>query len=305
MSGSAQHDSRLSRRTAQARALGARRRAAATRWRRRGRSPPPRLLARELQSASSLQSPCTATRALGLRTELEAVVHAGRVPLRSAGLDAGAARRQRLAAQRTAAQHTAAHLTPAAWPSLTAPASTSNAASSASSGMRCSCCCCARCAARAPGNAARHNAGWPCAASAARRLAGRGGRSRRCARARNTSPKLRSCARQEGARRKRHRHVTAPLRRAPPGPVAGPAPHLVVMVSAQAPARLSAAVARASARNRLRAARLLTRAPRPQAEHLASIFGTEKDRVNCPFFFKIGSCRCVRAPLGTLLSALP
>jgi hypothetical protein len=28
------------------------------------------------------------------------------------------------------------------------------------------------------------------------------------------------------------------------------------------------------------------------AEHLASIFGTEKDRVNCPFFFKIGACRC-------------
>ena len=24
------------------------------------------------------------------------------------------------------------------------------------------------------------------------------------------------------------------------------------------------------------------------AEHLASIFGTEKDRVNCPFYFKIG-----------------
>ncbi|OWM73698.1 hypothetical protein CDL15_Pgr026802 [Punica granatum] len=27
------------------------------------------------------------------------------------------------------------------------------------------------------------------------------------------------------------------------------------------------------------------------AEHLASIFGTEKDRVNCPFYFKIGECR--------------
>ncbi|KAK6936156.1 RNA recognition motif domain [Dillenia turbinata] len=27
------------------------------------------------------------------------------------------------------------------------------------------------------------------------------------------------------------------------------------------------------------------------AEHLASIFGTEKDRVNCPFYFKIGTCR--------------
>ncbi|XP_010539033.1 PREDICTED: splicing factor U2af small subunit A [Tarenaya hassleriana] len=27
------------------------------------------------------------------------------------------------------------------------------------------------------------------------------------------------------------------------------------------------------------------------AEHLASIYGTEKDRVNCPFYFKIGACR--------------
>ncbi|KAL4187260.1 hypothetical protein AMTRI_Chr09g38170 [Amborella trichopoda] len=27
------------------------------------------------------------------------------------------------------------------------------------------------------------------------------------------------------------------------------------------------------------------------AEHLASIFGTEKDIVNCPFYFKIGVCR--------------
>ncbi|CAO2839405.1 unnamed protein product [Amaranthus hypochondriacus] len=27
------------------------------------------------------------------------------------------------------------------------------------------------------------------------------------------------------------------------------------------------------------------------AGHLASIFGTEKDRVNCPFYFKIGACR--------------
>lgn len=27
------------------------------------------------------------------------------------------------------------------------------------------------------------------------------------------------------------------------------------------------------------------------AEHLASIFGTEKDRVNCPFYYKIGACR--------------
>lgn len=30
---------------------------------------------------------------------------------------------------------------------------------------------------------------------------------------------------------------------------------------------------------------------RSMAEHLASIFGTEKDRVNCPFYFKIGACR--------------
>jgi hypothetical protein len=30
---------------------------------------------------------------------------------------------------------------------------------------------------------------------------------------------------------------------------------------------------------------------RVMAEHLASIFGTEKDRVNCPFYFKIGACR--------------
>lgn len=27
------------------------------------------------------------------------------------------------------------------------------------------------------------------------------------------------------------------------------------------------------------------------AAHLASIFGTEKDKVNCPFYFKIGACR--------------
>ena len=32
------------------------------------------------------------------------------------------------------------------------------------------------------------------------------------------------------------------------------------------------------------------------AEHLASIFGTEKDRVNCPFYFKVRS----RVALGTL-----
>ncbi|XWS52912.1 hypothetical protein CRYUN_Cryun11dG0113300 [Craigia yunnanensis] len=30
---------------------------------------------------------------------------------------------------------------------------------------------------------------------------------------------------------------------------------------------------------------------RVEKEHLASIFGTEKDRVNCPFYFKIGACR--------------
>jgi hypothetical protein len=27
------------------------------------------------------------------------------------------------------------------------------------------------------------------------------------------------------------------------------------------------------------------------ADHLASIYGTEKDKVNCSFFFKIGACR--------------
>ena len=27
------------------------------------------------------------------------------------------------------------------------------------------------------------------------------------------------------------------------------------------------------------------------AEHLASIFGTEQDKVNCSFYFKIGACR--------------
>jgi len=31
------------------------------------------------------------------------------------------------------------------------------------------------------------------------------------------------------------------------------------------------------------------------AEHLASIFGTEKDRVNCPFYFKIGYAAHVQA----------
>lgn len=27
------------------------------------------------------------------------------------------------------------------------------------------------------------------------------------------------------------------------------------------------------------------------AEHLARIHGTEEDKVNCPFYFKIGACR--------------
>jgi splicing factor U2AF subunit len=27
------------------------------------------------------------------------------------------------------------------------------------------------------------------------------------------------------------------------------------------------------------------------ADHLASIYGTEKDKVNCSFYFKIGACR--------------
>ena len=27
------------------------------------------------------------------------------------------------------------------------------------------------------------------------------------------------------------------------------------------------------------------------AQHLAKIFGTEEDKVNCPFYFKIGACR--------------
>ena len=30
---------------------------------------------------------------------------------------------------------------------------------------------------------------------------------------------------------------------------------------------------------------------RIMAEYLASIFGTEKDKVNCTFYFKIGACR--------------
>merc|ERR1712168_306532 len=32
-------------------------------------------------------------------------------------------------------------------------------------------------------------------------------------------------------------------------------------------------------------------APSKMAEYLASIFGTEKDKVNCSFYFKIGACR--------------
>ncbi|CAI0408119.1 unnamed protein product [Linum tenue] len=40
------------------------------------------------------------------------------------------------------------------------------------------------------------------------------------------------------------------------------------------------------------------------AEHLASIFGTEKDRVNCPFYFKIGACRHTKPSISpTLLLA--
>jgi hypothetical protein len=42
------------------------------------------------------------------------------------------------------------------------------------------------------------------------------------------------------------------------------------------------------------------------AEHLASIFGTEKDRVNCPFYFKIGCVApaCAEAPIIDLIAAL-
>jgi len=35
------------------------------------------------------------------------------------------------------------------------------------------------------------------------------------------------------------------------------------------------------------------------AEHLANIFGTEKDRVNCPFYFKIGSWFAPRVVLSS------
>ena len=31
------------------------------------------------------------------------------------------------------------------------------------------------------------------------------------------------------------------------------------------------------------------------AEHLASIFGTEKDRVNCPFYFKVREDQSAKA----------
>ena len=31
--------------------------------------------------------------------------------------------------------------------------------------------------------------------------------------------------------------------------------------------------------------------PSGGAEHLARIHGTEEDKVNCPFYYKIGACR--------------
>ncbi|PNT21459.1 hypothetical protein POPTR_009G149600v4 [Populus trichocarpa] len=37
------------------------------------------------------------------------------------------------------------------------------------------------------------------------------------------------------------------------------------------------------------------------AEHLASIFGTEKDRVNCPFYFKIRACRHTKPSISRTL----
>ena len=40
-----------------------------------------------------------------------------------------------------------------------------------------------------------------------------------------------------------------------------------------------------------RRARIAEAAPRGGATHLARIHGTEEDRVNCPFYFKIGACR--------------
>lgn len=39
------------------------------------------------------------------------------------------------------------------------------------------------------------------------------------------------------------------------------------------------------------------------AEHLANIFGTEKDRVNCPFYFKIGSWFAPRVVLSSSSSS--
>lgn len=35
----------------------------------------------------------------------------------------------------------------------------------------------------------------------------------------------------------------------------------------------------------------MRRQPFTMAEHLARIIGTEEDRVNCPFYWKIGACR--------------
>ena len=40
-----------------------------------------------------------------------------------------------------------------------------------------------------------------------------------------------------------------------------------------------------------RRSRIAESAPRGGATHLARIHGTEEDRVNCPFYFKIGACR--------------
>ena len=36
---------------------------------------------------------------------------------------------------------------------------------------------------------------------------------------------------------------------------------------------------------------LLTKNKEEMAKRLQSIFGTEEDKVNCPFYFKIGACR--------------
>jgi len=44
----------------------------------------------------------------------------------------------------------------------------------------------------------------------------------------------------------------------------------------------------------------------PMADHLARIFGTEEDKVNCPFYYKIGACRhgerCSRMHMKPLFS---